>query len=356
MQRKMIQLDSRTGPPLSSLQARTVRTRRIRIAIPLVMFLGVIVLCTGGYVVFEWPRYGFLDALYMTVITVATVGYREVHPLSAGGRIWTIFVILSGLLTGGVVLSLIGAMVVEGQIRRIFGRRQLESKINGLSGHVIVCGCGRMGERVAMELDAAGRNVVVVDTSPERTAAVETLGLLYVLGDAQSEEVLEAAGISRARTIVSSLPTDAENLLVTLTASQMNPAVRIITRAVEGSTQRKLLRAGATRVVCPQIIGATRMVDIVLRPAVVDFTEAAHKGVDLEMDQLELSDTSELLGKSLRELDLPRRVGVHVVAIRRSDGETIYQPASDLTLRSGDTLILIGKRGAAAALQGLDLG
>ncbi len=303
----------------------------------------------------EWPRYGFLDALYMTVITVATVGFQEVHPLSGAGRIWTIFVILSGLVTGGVVLSLIAAMVVEGQIRRIFGRRQLQSKIKNLSGHVIVCGCGRMGEQILMELDAAGRNVVVVDSSPERTAVVEALGKLYVLGDAQSEEVLEAAGILRAATVVSALPTDAENLLVTLTARQMNPNVRIITRAVEAATERKLIKAGATRVVCPQIIGVTRMVDIVLRPAVVDFTEAAHKGVDLEMDQIELSDTSELVGKSLGELGLPHRVGVYVVAIRRSDGETIYQPVSDLTLRVGDTLILIGKRGAAEALKGLGL-
>jgi len=340
---------------LAPTQARVARTRRIRIAVPVALLVVVITTATGGYIAIEWPRYDLLDALYMTAITIGTVGYREVHELSPAGRIWTIFVIAAGLITGGVVVSLLGAMVVEGQIRRILGRRQLENKIRNLASHVIVCGFGRMGQRVALELNEAGRGVVVVDTDPEQTAAVEAAGLLYVLGDAQSEDVLKAAGIATAQTVVTVLHSDAENVLVTLTARQANPAVQIIARALETSTQDKLLKAGATRVVCPQAIGASRVVDSVLRPAVVDFVEVAHKGLDLEMDQIELSGQSELLEKTLEELELRRRIGVHVAAIRRADGQTIYQPAPEVTLRAGDTLILIGKRGAAAALHELRL-
>ena len=351
----MVRIKTRMDPAHTLLQTQAVRIRNIRIALPLALFSGVIIICTAGYMLIEWPRYDLLDALFMTIITVATVGYREVHELSPWGRLWTIFVILSGLVTGGIVLSLIGAMVVEGQIRRIFGRRQLENKIKSLSEHIIVCGCGRMGERVAMELQTAGRDVVVVDIDPERTAVAEAAGLLYVLGDAQSEDILEAAGIDQAFTLISTLPSDAENLLVTLTARQLNQQIHIVTRALVSSTQGKLRKAGATRVVCPQVIGASRIVDIVIRPAVVDFAEAAHKGVDLEMDQIEVIAGSSLAGKSLDELALPTRIGVYVVAIRRAQAETIYQPASSMVVQAGDTLILIGKRGAAATLQELHI-
>ncbi|MCK4602332.1 MAG: TrkA family potassium uptake protein, partial [Phycisphaerae bacterium] len=254
---------------------------------------------------------------------------------------------------GGVVLSLIASMVIEGQVRRVFGRRQLERKIGTLSGHVIVCGYGRMGEMVTGELIQAGRNVVVVDSAPERTAQAEQAKLLYVLGDAQDETVLTAAGIDEAEALIAALPNDPDNVFVTLSARQANPSLRIIARAQQASTQDKLLKAGATRVVCPQIIGASRLADIVLRPAVVDFFETAHLGPDLEMDELKLGARSGLLGKTLQELALPRTIGAHIMAVRRADGEAIYQPTPDLRLGVGDTLILVGKRGVAAAVRKL---
>jgi len=327
------------------------QSRRRSIIVLSIVFVAIVVVSTAGYVAIEWPRYSFLDALYMSVITISTAGHLEVHPLSDGGHVWTIVVILSGVATGAVFLSLLGATVVEGQIRRILGRRQLERKIKSLSDHVIVCGYGQMSQMIVADLESAGRKTVVIEDSPERTAAAETAGLLYVLGDAQDEAILTAAGIDRARELVSALPTDAENTLVTLTARQMNPKIRIIARAKQAATQRKLVRAGASRVVCPQVMGAAMMANTVLRPAVVDFVEVASKGVDLEMDQLKLAAGSELAGKSLAELQLPKRVGVHVAAIRRSDGQTIYEPEPGVTLQAGDTVILIGKAGAAAALQ-----
>ncbi len=287
----------------------------------------------------------------MTIITVTTVGFHEVKPLNDIGRVWTMFVVLTGLVIGTVVLTMAVGAVVEGEVRAIFGRRQLERKIAGLEGHVILCGYGNMGALVARELQAARRDVVVVDSDASRTTAAQEKGLLYVLGDAQDEGTLQAAGVTRAKVLVAMLPTDAENVFVTLTARQANGRVRIVARAEQPTTQDKLAAAGASRVVCPETLGAMQVSDMVLRPAVVDFVEMAHRGIDLEMDQLVLTEQCSLCGKTLRELALPRRAGVQVVAVRRADGEAIYQPTPDLKLAGGDTLVLVGKRGAAAAIQ-----
>jgi voltage-gated potassium channel len=295
--------------------------------------------------------YGWLDSIYMTVITVTTVGFHEVKPLNDVGRIWTMCVVVTGLVIGTIVLTMAVGAVVEGEIRAIFGRRQLERKVAGLEGHVILCGYGNMGALVAQRLQAAGRDVVVVDSNTACTTAAQEAGLLYVLGDAQDEGTLQAAGIRRAKVLVAMLPTDAENVFVTLTARQANDRVRIVARAERPATQDKLLAAGASRVVCPQTLGAMQVGDMVLRPAVVDFVEMAHKGIDLEMDQLVLTEQCNLCGKTLRELALPRRAGVQVVAVRRADGEAVYHPTPDLKLAGGDTLVLVGKRGAATAIQ-----
>jgi len=348
----MTQLTHSPGSPASRAHARYEWSWRTRIGLPVAALLVFIALATMGYVVLE-PRYSWFDALYMTIITIATVGYQEVHPLSEWGRLWTLFVLVGGLVVGAVVISLIVAMVVEGQVRSIFGRRQLERKIAALSGHVILCGYGNMGALVCQELREAKETVVVVDSSPDRTAAAEKAGLLYILGDGQDETTLHAAGITQAGALITLLPTDAENVLLVLTARQANTSLRIIARASSESAQDKLLKAGASRVLCPTRLGATRMADLVLRPAVVDFVEMAHRGVELEMDELKLTPQSALVGKTLEELELPRRLGAHVIAISRADGQAIYHPTPELRLTSGDTLILVGRRGVAGAIQAL---
>lgn len=317
------------------------------VALPL--FVLFVLLSMLGYKHIQ-PEHTWLDSLYMTIITIGTVGYREVHTLTPGGQAWTVFVIIGGLAMGAVVLSLVASIFVEGQIRRMLGRRQLDRKINKLSGHVIVCGYGRMGGLIADELVTAGREVVVIECDSDRTASAEQAGLLYVLGDAQEETVLEAAGVREARTLVAALPSDPENVFVTLSAHQANPDMRIIARAQQASTQAKLKTAGAMRVICPQVIGARRMVHVVLRPAVVDFVEMAHRGLDLELDQMQIAEGSSLVGKSLKELSLPRRTGAHIVAVQRASGEAVYQPTPELTLAEGDTLVLVGKSGVAAAV------
>ncbi len=325
---------------------------RWRIGLPVLVLVGFVFASSLGYHLIE-RNYSWLDSLYMTVITVATVGFQEVQPLSEWGRVWTIVVITSGLIIGAVVMSMVVGMVVEGQVRAVFGRRQLQRKIEALNKHIILAGHGNMGTMVAAELKMAGQQIVTIETDPERTAAAQKAGILYVLGDSQDEAALLAAGIGRAAVLVSMLPTDAQNVFVTLTARQLNPDIRVIARASQPSAESKLRAAGAARVICPQTLGASRVADVLLRPAVVDFVDMAHRGIDLEMDQLILTAESSLCGKTFRELALPRRVGGQVVVVRQADGEAIYHPTPDLKLNAGDTLVLIGKRGVAAAIQEL---
>lgn len=326
---------------------------RVRIGLPLLLLFGFILLSCIGY---EWiePDYDWLDALYMTIITISTVGYEVVGgEMSRAGKIWSIFVIAGGLTLLTITGTQIAAFVVEGQLQGFIGRRQLHKKISALKKHVIICGFGRMGASVARELHDAGREVVIIEKDPDRLKVAEQSGHLFLFGDAQDEELLLQAGLREASILIAVLSDDPDNLFVTLTARQDNPNLLIISRAQEETSQSKMKRAGADRVVCPQLIGASRISDVVLRPAMVDFVEMAHSGVDLEMDQLQLKENSSLIGKTLAELELPRRAGAHVVAVRHADGNTNYRPDHTLQLAIGDHLILVGRIGAAEALQQL---
>ena len=315
-----------------------------------VIFLTV---STGGYMVIE-KGYTFLDGLYMTMITITSVGFTEIRgPLSEAGRVWTIFVIVIGVALVAMVVSGVVAVFVEGQIREVFGRQQLQQKIAKLKGHVIVCGFGRVGALVANRLTEAGREVVVVDKSEEVITAVQEADLLYVQGDAQEEDVLEKAGVQRAESLITALTTDAENVFVTLSARAANAELRIITRAQQVTSESKLHKAGATRVICPQAIGANRMAQVVLRPAVVDFTELAQTGAELAVDQITVGPNSPLVDRPLRELELPTRFGVHVVAMQRQGGQRVYNPTPEVRLAVGDVVILVGRTGAAEAMQAL---
>ena len=320
-----------------------------RLSWPLLVLLGFIGIASIGYRLIE-EEYTWLDAVYMTVISLSTAAHGEVGELSASGRIWTMIVIAGGLLAVAIVVSMVGGIIIEGRIRKVLGRRQVERKIASLTNHVIVCGYGRMGAEVANELTTARRNVVVIDIDPERVATADKAGLLSIRGDAQEEDVLQAARVEQAAMLAVCLREDADNLFVTLSARQAKPNIHIVARAEQEASQRKLLKAGANSVVCPQAICARRMASLILRPAVIELADMAQQGLNLEVSQLKVDDRSSLADKTLAELELPRKLGAHVVAIRRADGQAVYHPQSETRLAVGDTLLFVGDTGSSKAI------
>jgi len=317
---------------------------------PLVL-IGVVIVGTAGYCLIEGQT--LVDGLYMTLITISTVGFNDIPDMSVMGRWWTMGVIVLGVGSATATFTLAVAVLTGGTLREILGRRQVERAIEKLRGHTLVCGHGRMGRLIVEALQAAGRDVVVIEKSPESFDRPDVVAPIIVTGDAQDEAVLQTAGIEQAASLVACLPDDADNLFLTITTRQLNPALTIIARAEQPTTQAKLLRAGATRVVCPQIIGATRVVNVLLRPAVVDFVEVANKGLELEMDQLVVAPGSQLIDRTLKDLALPARTGAMVVAVKTADGRTLYNPGPDVALGQGDTLIMVGRKECAVAVRKL---
>ncbi|MFO7769408.1 MAG: potassium channel protein [bacterium] len=328
--------DSGWDPASLLRSSHPVRT----LLIILVLLLGA---GTLGYMLVEgWP---FLDSLYMTVITMATVGFGEVHDLTPAGEVFTIFLIFLGVAMVGLAVSSLGQMVVEGEIRRVMGRRHLERQIRRLEDHYVVCGFGRMGRTLARMLEEAGRAVVVIETDEEKLQGAEEEGHLYVRGDATTEESLKAANVGSARGLVTTVASDAENLFITLTAREMNPNLFILARAFDDRSEHKLRRAGADRVVAPTQIGAARMAHAILRPTVLEFMELAthRESLELQMEELTLQGDSPICGMTLKESPIRRRYGLIVIAIKRGDGRMVFNPVSDTELKAGDTLITMGR-------------
>jgi voltage-gated potassium channel len=320
--------------------------RRLRFGVA--ALVGIIVAGTAGYMAFG---FSLLDALYQTVTTVATVGFREVHPLSAGGQAFTIVLILLGVGTALFTFTQGLEVVVEGHIQKVFGRRRMEREIARMAGHVIVCGFGRVGRNLAQYLSAAGRDVVVIDNDPARAAAAEGAGHV-VLGDATTDEALKEAGIERARVLVTTLTTDAANLFVTLTARSLRPDLFIVARARVESSEAKLSQAGADRVVNPQGIGGARMAAFVLQPHVTEFLDVVmHDGsLEFRLEEIPLPTGSPLAGHSLRDAHIRDSTGALILALRDSGGEFTTNPPPETTLEAGQILIAIGTEGQLKAL------
>ncbi len=314
----------------------------------------VIVSGTVGYSIIEgWTLF---DSLYMTVITLSTIGYQEVSPLSRTGRAFTIVLVFVGV---GVVAYGINngiRIVFEGELQKAFGRRKLEKKLKTLKNHFIVCGYGRMGRIICRELKANGVPFVVVEKEPlELDSDDDTI---FVYGDATKDEILRQAGIEKARGLISVLSTDAQNLYVVLSARELNPDLFIVARAGEEGSGQKLLRAGADRVVSPYHIGGLRIAHTVLKPAVVDFLEFATRSgnLELQMEEVPVDEGSPIAGKTIHEAGVGRELGVIVVAIKRHSGEMQFNPVHNTRIKAGDTLIAIGEIEKLKALEKLAKG
>lgn len=319
---------------------------RLAIALLLLILAGG----TLGYVTIEgWSAW---DALYMTVTTVATVGFREVHPLSRAGQAFTLALIVSGVGTAFYTATLLATLVVEGGLQRRFERRRIDRMLEDIHDHFILCGFGRIGSLIADELHRQGVPFVVVELDPERAHQVMERGWLAVHADASREEVLDRVGIRRARGLIAAVGTDAENVYAILTARVMRPDLFIIARVESDDAEHKLKRAGADRVISPYHIGAAHMAQSALRPAVVDFVQLATTSghLDLSMEQVRISEGSALIGQTIADAGIRQRFGVIIVAIRRAEGTMEFNPSPESLIRAGDEMVVLGRPESVKAL------
>lgn len=317
----------------------------IKIIRGVMMLAMVLLIGTIGYMVIE--EWQLLDALYMTVITITTVGYGEIRQVSEPGRIFTIFIIFAGMGILGYTFGMVAQAMVEFQVRSILGRRKLGLKIKSLKDHYIMCGYGRIGRIIAQELNSNKIPVIVIDQNPDSKEALENQDIPYIIDDATSEDVLIEAGIERAKGLIAVVESDADNLFITMTARGLNSDLYILARADEEQTQKKLLRGGADRVVLPYLIGGHKMAQTIVKPAVTDFLELTvhNKDIKLKLEELLVGKGSRLNGVTLVDSGIRQETNIIILAIRKKDGEMSFNPSSQTWIEAGDTLISLGYSG-----------
>lgn len=308
---------------------------------------------TAGYMALEgWE---FLDSLYMTVITLGTVGFKEVHELDAAGKIFTMLLIVFGVSVLGYIVGSLAQIMFEGQLQRIIGRKKVERKIESLKDHYIICGFGRIGALICREFTAKPLPFVVIEKFPEVIDKLGQEGYLHIRGDATEDDTLLRAGIKRAKGLISVVTSDTENVYITLTARGLNPDLYILARSGEEGSEIKLKRAGANKVVSPYFIGGTRMAQSILRPNVVDFIEIAtgSEHLDLQMEEITIPPHSAFAGETLVSSGFRKEIGVIIVGIKKSHGKMVFNPHSQSRIEGGDTLIILGEPGSITKLEDL---
>lgn len=323
-----------------------------RILTGVVFFVLTLIGAVMGYILAGWS---VLDSIYMVVITIFGVGYGEVQPITTPHlRVFTMLVIVAGTSSAVYAVGGFFQLVTEGEIKRVLGARRMAREIGELQNHVIICGFGRMGQILARRMAEVGEAFVVVDSDGDRIQEAELNEYLICPGDATDETVLTAAGIHRARALSTVLPNDAANVFITLTARGMNPNLTILARGEKPSTEKKLLQAGADRVVLPATIGAMRMAHLIRHPISADLLDVSDgvthlnellAQVEVKIDEIRIDPSSELLGSSVGSVEVKGQGAFIIVALRRGTGEMIVHPGQDVFLHEGDTLIVLGHRG-----------
>ena len=320
----------------------------------LVLLLFVVVILGGsmGYMYFE--NLPFWDAMYLTIITIATVGYGDLVPVHPAGKVFTIFLLFTG---AGLVMYTLGKIteaMVEGSLRKIFKRRKMDKKIARLHNHFIICGFGRIGQVICEILSDADRPFVIIERDQEVIKEIDDKGYIAVQGEAEEDAILETAGIGRAAGLIAVVSTDADNLFITLTARGLNPSLFILARS-SGSkgTRTKLLRAGASKVISPYYIGARRMAQLLLRPTVTDFIDLAmYAGeLGLKLEEILVSEKARFANKNLMDSGIRKRHDVIVVAIKRAEGGMVFNPKPDTMILPGDIMIVLGEADHILALR-----
>ena len=320
---------------------------RRNLILALLLLLVVVLGAAVGYRLLGGPEVTALDSIYMAVITIATVGYGEVVDTSVRPalRVFNMFVILFGIGIMLYVFSASTAFIVEGELKDIFRRRKMLKQIRDLTSHFIVCGADETGQYVVQELLKTGNPFVVIDASDEHLEKIQHLGEFPVLqGDAADEEVLESAGLGRARGLVTVLPEDKDNLMVTVTARQKNPSLRIVARCTDARVADKLIRAGANSAVSPNMIGGLRLASELIRPHVVGFLDLMlrDQSKTLRVEEISLTQGSPWAGKTIHDTEIHRRFELLALALRKTSGEMKYNPQGDNVLAAGDVLLVMG--------------
>lgn len=317
------------------------KTRHLAISIALSLL--ILVTGTAGYMIIEDWR--FLDALYMTIITISTVGYREVNQVGDIGRVFTIFLVLIGVGFTFYVMAAVVQFMVEGRVRIIMGRRRLDKQIDRLKNHYIVCGYGRIGRVLCRNLQRTPYDLVVVEKNPDMIPVMNEDGVLYVAADAADEANLLKAGIRRARGLVAALATDTDNVFLVLSARQLAPELNIIARASQEGAKNKLRAAGANSVESPYEIGAASMAHRIIRPTVTNFLDLAfaHARKDIQMEEIPVSEKSRLTNIPLKDSGIRQDFNLIIIAIKKPDGTMLFNPSFETALMPDDTVIAVGE-------------
>jgi voltage-gated potassium channel len=314
----------------------------------------VVILVSGsiGYVVFE--DMGFWDSMYLTALTITTVGYGDIVPLHPQGKIFTVFLVFTGV---GLVLyafSKFAETMVEGGLRNILERRKMKQKVAHLRDHYIVCGYGRIGKVICQILKDNDRPFVVIETDENEIKDIEAEGYYALLGEASDDDILLSAGIKNAMGLIAVVSTDADNVFITLTARGLNPGLFIMARSSgTPGAETKLLRAGASKVISPYYIGARRMAQLIVRPTVIDFIDLTmHAGeLGLRMEELLVTEKAAFAGKKLMDSGIRQKHDIIVVAIKRDNEEMLFNPKPDTTILAGDILVVLGDHNKIGTLE-----
>lgn len=319
----------------------------------MLIFIGLITFGTVGYMLIE--RLSFWEALYMTVITISTVGYREIVLPSRAGEIFTMIVIISGLATVVYVTTSVVELLLEGRLLDIMGRRRVLRELQDMTGHYIICGYGRVGRQVAKECLARGTSVVVIEKESAVVEACLNDGILAVKGDAAEEIMLREAGLERAAGLVTALSSDADNLFVTMTARMVRPDIYIVGRCNSDNTESKLYRAGADRAISPHNVGGRHMAALLLKPMVCDFLDVVTHGelVELILEDVSVEQGAPVVGRSIRDILVEDLKGIGVLGLKRPKRDFVINPGGATVLDAGDILIVQGMPDQVKALKGV---